>query len=203
VDTPFEQGIKAWHDFYILAGGAAATLTGLLFVSVSLHLDMFTDATESEVRSLAEATLINFVYILVMSLIIVAPNHTPLGLGLFLLALAVGGLLRVLSAFVRRIRVLHLELRHTQAMDMWLFFWTVAVPTAYHLTLFYVSIAILGADTGQLGWLVWVIIALLITATVTAWNMLVRLSFFRQRLAAHKKSSEAQAQPQPIAPSNS
>lgn len=26
-----------WHDFYVMAGGAAAALTGLLFVAMSLH----------------------------------------------------------------------------------------------------------------------------------------------------------------------
>jgi hypothetical protein len=27
-----------WHDFYLMVGGAAAVLTGLIFVAVSLHL---------------------------------------------------------------------------------------------------------------------------------------------------------------------
>jgi hypothetical protein len=29
--------IEAWHDFYVMSGGAAAALTGLLFVAMSLH----------------------------------------------------------------------------------------------------------------------------------------------------------------------
>jgi hypothetical protein len=28
--------LHAWHDFFLLAGGASATLVGLVFVSVSL-----------------------------------------------------------------------------------------------------------------------------------------------------------------------
>ena len=28
---------RPWHDFYVMAGGAAAGLTGLLFVAMSLH----------------------------------------------------------------------------------------------------------------------------------------------------------------------
>ena len=32
----FAQTIEQWRDFYILAGTAAATLIGLLFVSLSL-----------------------------------------------------------------------------------------------------------------------------------------------------------------------
>ena len=30
--------MERWHDFYVAAGGAAAVLLGLLFVSLSLHL---------------------------------------------------------------------------------------------------------------------------------------------------------------------
>ena len=29
--------VEPWHDFYVMAGGAAAALTGLLFVAMSLH----------------------------------------------------------------------------------------------------------------------------------------------------------------------
>ena len=29
---------EAWHDFYLMLGGAGAALTGLIFVAVSLHL---------------------------------------------------------------------------------------------------------------------------------------------------------------------
>jgi len=30
--------IQSWHDFYVMAGGALAALTGLLFVAMSIHL---------------------------------------------------------------------------------------------------------------------------------------------------------------------
>jgi hypothetical protein len=30
---------KAWHDFYLMVGGAAAALTGLILVAMSLHLN--------------------------------------------------------------------------------------------------------------------------------------------------------------------
>jgi hypothetical protein len=30
--------VAAWHDFYVMAGGAIAALTGLLFVAMSIHL---------------------------------------------------------------------------------------------------------------------------------------------------------------------
>ncbi len=36
MDPAFQP--EAWHDFYLMVGGAAAVLTGLIFVAVSLHL---------------------------------------------------------------------------------------------------------------------------------------------------------------------
>jgi hypothetical protein len=31
---------EAWHDFYLLSGTAAVTLVGLLFVALSLHIEI-------------------------------------------------------------------------------------------------------------------------------------------------------------------
>jgi hypothetical protein len=57
------------RDFYILAGTSAATLVGLLFVGLSLHLRIVIAA--SEVRSLARVTLANFGVVLFVSLFMV------------------------------------------------------------------------------------------------------------------------------------
>src|ERR1700731_4225553 len=57
------------HDFYILAGTASATLVGLLFVGLSLHLRIVT--TTPEVRSLARVTLANFGAVLFVTLLLV------------------------------------------------------------------------------------------------------------------------------------
>ena len=34
----YGQAVQGWHDFYVTAGAAAATLVGLLFVGLSLHI---------------------------------------------------------------------------------------------------------------------------------------------------------------------
>ena len=54
----FQTAVSGWHDFYILAGTAAATLVGPLFVGLSLHLRVV--IASPEVRSLARVTLANF-----------------------------------------------------------------------------------------------------------------------------------------------
>jgi hypothetical protein len=65
--------VGGWHDFYILAGTAAATLVGLLFVGLSLHLRIV--VASSEVRSLARVTLANFGAVLFVALFMVIPEN--------------------------------------------------------------------------------------------------------------------------------
>jgi hypothetical protein len=60
---------ERWRDFYMVAGTAAATLVGLLFVGLSLHLR--TVLSRVEVRSLARVTLANFGFLLLVSLFMV------------------------------------------------------------------------------------------------------------------------------------
>lgn len=72
---PYRILAQTWHDFYIVAGTASATLVGLLFVSLSLHLRAV--LTRSEVRGLARATLANFALVLLVALIVVIPQDGP------------------------------------------------------------------------------------------------------------------------------
>lgn len=64
--------VQAWHDFYIVAGTASATLVGLLFVSLSLHLRAV--LARPEVRGLARSTLANFALVLLVALVLVIPQ---------------------------------------------------------------------------------------------------------------------------------
>jgi peptidoglycan biosynthesis protein MviN/MurJ (putative lipid II flippase) len=70
--VPYRAVIQGWHDFYIVAGTAAATLVGLLFVGLSLHLRVV--LARSEVRSLARVTLANLGLVLIVSLFMVIPE---------------------------------------------------------------------------------------------------------------------------------
>lgn len=65
----YPTAVSDLRDFYILAGTAAATLVGLLFVGLSLHLR--TVIAASEVRGLARVTLANFGAVLFVSLFMV------------------------------------------------------------------------------------------------------------------------------------
>lgn len=69
---PYRSLAQSWHDFYIVAGTASATLVGLLFVSLSLHLRAV--LARPEVRGLARSTLANFALVLLEALVLVIPQ---------------------------------------------------------------------------------------------------------------------------------
>lgn len=74
--------IERWHDFYMLAGTASATLVGLLFVSLSFNLDILLHDRYAHVLAYARNTLFSFIAVLLYSLFFLVPNWygRPLGM---------------------------------------------------------------------------------------------------------------------------
>ena len=75
---------EGWHEFYLLAGTAAVTLVGLLFVALSMHLDVLIHESKAHVLAHARSTLMTFSYLLVVSLGVLIPHQSALQLGVLL-----------------------------------------------------------------------------------------------------------------------
>ncbi len=93
MDEAFSQQLGEWTGFYALMGGAAATLLGLLFVAVSLRLDIFRRREVADVRLFAGYTLAVFLMAGAVAVLALAPHENPRRLGMMLFALGVAGLL--------------------------------------------------------------------------------------------------------------
>lgn len=58
------SGAESWQNFYVMVGGAAAALTGLVLVAVSLHLKailahpLYRDRTQSSLQGLVTLLLV-------------------------------------------------------------------------------------------------------------------------------------------------
>ena len=79
-----------WHDFFLMVGGAAAALAGLVFVALSLSLNVvLRDATH---RYRAVGTLTNFVGIFAVCALALmgGQNHRPIGIEWLLVASVAG-----------------------------------------------------------------------------------------------------------------
>ena len=81
--------IVAWHDFFVMAGGGAAALTGLLFVALSINLH---HVIGNGITSRAATFMIGLVTILFSSAVALIPDQTPRAFGIELLIIGFIGL---------------------------------------------------------------------------------------------------------------
>jgi MFS-type transporter involved in bile tolerance (Atg22 family) len=79
--------LEKWSTFATVAGGAAAGLTGLLFVAVSIRIGVI--AKSQELRNRAAQTLALFVTPLFIAILLSIPDQSLRVLGIELVALAV------------------------------------------------------------------------------------------------------------------
>jgi hypothetical protein len=86
-----------WENMGVVTGGAAAALSGLLFVAVTLRID--TIAAARDLRSRAAQTLALFVSSLVVAIVLVIPGQPErlAGIELVVVALAFGAALLILN----------------------------------------------------------------------------------------------------------
>jgi hypothetical protein len=159
----FDRALAAWHDFYMLGGTAAATLLGLLFVAVSLKLEVVRSESAKHVRALAWQTFASFLSVLFISFTYLIPFVDQRSLGLVLAILGGFGLVRMALA-----------LPSTAGGG-----WSVATVARFVLPLAaYVVMLGAGIDLRQgyvdgLYWMVGPIIMLLASAAQGAWSLLL------------------------------
>jgi hypothetical protein len=78
--------VQRWETFAVTAGGAAAALTGLLFVAVSIRIEVI--SASQELRNRAAQTLVLFATVLFVALLLTIPGQGRRELGGEMLALA-------------------------------------------------------------------------------------------------------------------
>jgi hypothetical protein len=77
--------MSPWFNFFEMAGGAAATLLGLLFVSASVNAKAILSDAHRSSRRLAEQAFQNYLVILIVSLGAMLPRPALWGFGDFIL----------------------------------------------------------------------------------------------------------------------
>lgn len=164
----YQTAASGWHDFYIVAGTASATLVGLLFVGLSLHLRVV--IASSEVRSLARVTLANFGAVLFVALFMVIPEDRSTA-AIELIASGVASLLiatpSLLGAFQSGGRRLQMQGRDRARLIL-----RFGLSAASYLAII-VAGAVLFSSLGAFTWLVVAIVVLLIVSLRNTWDLLV------------------------------
>jgi hypothetical protein len=165
----FAQAVAGWHDFYMMIGTAAATLVGLLFVSLSLNAEAITGEANAGSRLLAAQAFANFLSVLMFAVLFLIPELEPRGLGLPLAGIGLYGLYRTVPRL--------LLARHTAAPA-----WGrgsvarhVGGSAVCYLALLAVAVSVLLGQTAGLYWLVPVMLVLIVEASHNAWDLLLQV----------------------------
>ena len=89
MDEAFAQALVEWSGFYTLMGSAAATLLGLLFVAVSMRLNIFHQSEVADVRDFAAFTFGTFLVAIAVAGLAIAPHAHRFTLAVSLLVIGV------------------------------------------------------------------------------------------------------------------
>jgi hypothetical protein len=184
MSTTFSSTVAEWSNFYVMAGTASATFLGLLFVSVSLHIDVLTEDAARTVLAAAGRTFSRFILLVIIALVFLIPAESPRGLGLPLLAL---GLLDAAN----NMRLLVLTWREQANWRALLgeaagLLATVALPLVSSIALIVVAASILSGQTDGLDWMVAIIAVILVGAATNAWNLMLSLARVKRRRSDHE-----------------
>ncbi|MFN8124913.1 MAG: hypothetical protein U0R64_00155 [Candidatus Nanopelagicales bacterium] len=161
---PFDRALDEWQPVFVLIGGMAATLTGLLFVAVSLGVRTIMSDDHPQLRSSAIRTFNQFLLIMEVSIVALIPRQTPLTLGA---SIAVLALLAVgITVWTSR-DVLTKGVDHGRRSAV-----TANVMSGL-MVLVGIMIAVVGANAMFV--LLSLVIAILISSVFEAWYLLVQL----------------------------
>jgi hypothetical protein len=172
--------LQSWHDFYVTAGAAAATLVGLLFVGLSLHIRVV--VSHRDVRSLARATLTDFSVVLLVALVVLTPNTDAQTTASWLIAVGVISLGLIVRPTLEGFRM-----RRPRALGLW-----VLVSRFGLSALCFAGIAAVGVLFGRqdyrggLSGLLVVVVLLLVIAVRNTWDLLVTVAERPQAAAARR-----------------
>jgi hypothetical protein len=159
--TTFTQTLRDWQVFYTALATACSTLTGLLFVALSLNLDITRRKENAELRAVARQTFSEFLLVLMVALIFLIPHQVPLGLGVALVALGAASTFPVVRGLLRGGRAMRVS----------------GLALAGCLGIVGLGIGVLAGlgPTTVCNLLVFMLAALLVSACMNAWALLVHV----------------------------
>lgn len=160
-----------WENFYLMIGGAAGALIGLLFVVETLTGGLGADKAELGARVYLTPTVSHFAVILAASAVTAAPRLNPWATAALLIVGGLWGL--IYSANVARM----LHQRQGPTAPHWTDFWCYGcAPGVFYLGML--------AAAGALGMGVWwgqdalaaALLALLLLTIRNAWDLVVAIA---------------------------
>jgi len=170
----WEEQVAGWREFYLMAGTAAVTLAGLLFVAISLHIDALVQETHEHLVALARVTLFSFLFVMVLALVMLIPHQSMRVNGAMLVAIAV-------PYSVITVREMRRPARGHADFSSALFRRRLILPLIAYAGTAAVGVQLVRHRTDYLLGLFSVTVLLLGNAAGTSWDLLVRVARIRHR----------------------
>ena len=173
--------IERWHDFFVLAGTAAATLAALLFVSIALHVETLVIDQREHLLALARAILFSFLVVLILSLIMLVPLSTRRETAIEMTILGVISL----AVTVRQLR--GQKVIDHEHFSRGLFRRRLLLPMIGYAWVALTGVAMVLVSPAFFFWVVGAVCMLLGNAAGASWDLLVRVARIK-RADAQKRA---------------
>ena len=163
------HALETWHEFFLLIGTAGVTLTGLLFVIVSLGPRVVANQRATGVRAFMSPTAVFFTTTLVVSAVLLVPDLPAKIIGSFLCLGSIASL-----GYLVYTRA-HQQWRHSKLTRLdWV--WFIGLPTTAYLLLLFAGVAFLLQAVFSLHVVGGALILLLVIGIRNAWDMVIWIS---------------------------
>lgn len=158
--------LEAWADFYVIVGTSGATLTGLMFVVLTLTAERRVPGAKRQVSIFATPTVVHFCVPLLVSGLLTSPWHGGTAPGVIL---ALGGLVGVWYVGVTTWRATRQE-HYEPVLEDWVFH--SIIPFACYATLVGAGIALRWHPEPALAAIGLVVLALMLVGIHNSWDTL-------------------------------
>ena len=174
MDETFSQTLSEWTAYFTLMGGAAATLLGLLFVAVSVRLNIFHQHQVADVRDFAAFTFGTFLVAIAVAGLAIAPHAHQLTLALSLLLVGVAAFVAIawIARLWIRLNFPATGSRPGSTPDEWRGWAYMLGMSGPYAGLIAVAALLWRSHPEAVGWLAVVEGWLLVMGTVATWVML-------------------------------
>lgn len=166
MESDFAAAVASWNPFFSAVAGAAATLVGLLFVSLALNPTVMGDDRPAGLRVWAGQTFHSFLMVLVVALVALIPGETPQAIAITLGIVGVTGLVRVANDARQARTDPDPRWRTRQSLLRFL------SPTLAYAISVWAAVQAWSGDPESLGWIVAIVFLLTISAVASSWDLL-------------------------------
>jgi hypothetical protein len=159
--------LVSWQSFFGTLAAATATLAGLLFVALSINLELLMRDEHQHTQRVATQTFAMFLYVLIVALLLLMPHGTRLELALEVAAVGIVGLAGAVGLLLPTFRASPGTAFRRHALQRF------AGSLAVFLAMVLAAVGVLRHWPWAIHWIGFVLIGLLVLASRRAWYLLV------------------------------